>query len=284
MNKADTDAGFKMQDSGYPGRKNKIQDPESCIQYRSFTLIELLVVIAIIAILAALLLPALQRAKESAKSILCTSNLKQVGAGFMLYVGDWNSYLPPLNQGYKGVNNPQTTSGVYGMWNCIGPYTSTLNWQWGGINPPACNNTEAEDSTRIKLAEYWGKCKNKYGLYKTIWGCPNSKEDTCPWGDIYGESLYLIGTIGWGNDANRTWAGPRQIARIYKPDKAVHVSESNDWHLGTPASARTAVPGTSAFELYRHMKGTNVLFADAHATHYTATDVKNSIGNDFTLP
>jgi prepilin-type N-terminal cleavage/methylation domain-containing protein/prepilin-type processing-associated H-X9-DG protein len=66
---------------------------------RAFTLIELLVVIAVIAILASLLLPAVAKAKATARSAVCIGNLKQWAQAMQLYVNDNNDYLPPEGTG-----------------------------------------------------------------------------------------------------------------------------------------------------------------------------------------
>ena len=63
---------------------------------QAFTLIELLVVICIIAILAAMLLPALQSARESASTATCVSNLGQFGKAFQMYTTNFNDYMPAI--------------------------------------------------------------------------------------------------------------------------------------------------------------------------------------------
>lgn len=96
--------------------------------FRIFTLIELLIVIAIIAILAAMLLPALNRARDKAKEVSCINNLKQIGLAFLSYADDSRGYVPPakfFDSGDKTRGNPQWRDQM-GRLKYLPEYTNTV--------------------------------------------------------------------------------------------------------------------------------------------------------------
>jgi prepilin-type N-terminal cleavage/methylation domain-containing protein/prepilin-type processing-associated H-X9-DG protein len=104
-------------------------------QGNRFTLIELLVVIAIIAILAAMLLPALKNAKDSAKASTCMNNLKQNGLGaFLMYAEDFNGYVVQTDGNYSwgtyyDSTSPTSVNSYNGGYIHLGYITSTTQFR-----------------------------------------------------------------------------------------------------------------------------------------------------------
>ncbi len=226
-----------------------------------FTLIELLAVIAIIAILAAMLLPALTRARDKARQSVCTSNLKQLGLALMMYVGDYDGYLPDsLRPGGASFD------AAYGG----GPvYTA-----YGDYPQPG--------------AMFWTQQLRPYiGLKRGIFHCesaPKSTGTTAP--NIYGDISYayngLLAYTGPGStyDGIQPW-GNKKLDRCAQPSGTVAISEYrarlNRAYVLPYRSGHNWNSSTLLFTVHTDRTGGNCLMLDSSVRYIFYRDLTEDL-------
>lgn len=181
----------------------------------AFTLIELLVVIAIIAILAAMLLPALSKAKTKAQAILCMNNTKQLMLAWHLYTVD------NADQIVMSFHGPAATGGAIASDPKQAPWA--VGWLDWGVGADNTNILFLIDDKYARLGKYVGKNPNIFHCPADIYSSPAQKNRG--WNN---RARSISGNIGIG-DGNAERDGGPWDAAMYK-----HIKKTTEFHFPGP--------------------------------------------------
>jgi prepilin-type N-terminal cleavage/methylation domain-containing protein len=148
---------------------------------RGFTLIEMFVVIAIIAILAALLLPALARAKEKARTTQCADNFRQWGMAFRMYADDFDDFLPRRGQGVQVLTEIDRPTDWF---NALPVYFGLNSFQLMVSNnaAPAVHDHSVFICPTAENTTSTGTCFLPYGMNMNL--CPWNLSTPTKYGDV----------------------------------------------------------------------------------------------------
>jgi prepilin-type N-terminal cleavage/methylation domain-containing protein/prepilin-type processing-associated H-X9-DG protein len=209
----------------------------------AFTLIELLVVIAIIAILAALLLPALARAKAKAQRLACLSNLRQIGLASVHYRGDFNDLFPP-----------RKLFGIDGR-----PISTQFAWVgWGGSDP----DWAVVDSSKRFLNPYLGISGSGSGKRVEIGRCPNEVGSNAVYGVAGSTYAANTGDVAWNTLRIDQYGNSCRGSQVRNPVRLVTMGESGCFW--PPYDGLSAPQNEYLHTKFRDHRW-NITFADGHA-------------------
>jgi prepilin-type N-terminal cleavage/methylation domain-containing protein/prepilin-type processing-associated H-X9-DG protein len=214
---------------------------------KAFTLIELLVVIAIIAILAALLLPALSRAKESGNRTTCVNNQRQLAIGCMMYASDSSEVLVP------------------NIWAGGPAHSLPGSWVLGSVNINIVLSTAYTDITNLTAGALYPYIKST-----SVYHCTDDKADflntTIPRYRCLSMSCFLSGiqdtlhplTI----QINKSTSIPKPVNTLLFIDEDDLTLDDGSFFYNYSSSSWDNLPG------FRHSNGSVLSFADGHAEYW----------------
>jgi prepilin-type processing-associated H-X9-DG protein/prepilin-type N-terminal cleavage/methylation domain-containing protein len=248
-------SSFRLHPSSFPSTLTLTLSPRpSSGQARStgrgdrnaFTLVELLVVIGIIAVLIGILLPTLANARESAKSLQCLSNLRQLGVAAQIYSVNYRGSYPPAYYSSR-----------------VGMITYSYNWDFTVV-------TDLSTGKRsLEIGLLWmGKTDAQ------IQQCPSFEGNSNTLLDPYTGYNYNTSFIGHGDfeTSPGVLVRPARVTEVRHPTTTALFGDGQ-WKSGADKFMRAPVPNpldphsaaVAGTQGYRHRSRTNVAFADGHA-------------------